>query len=940
MTIFGSMPMFRSGRSTCTHPFAEGADPLTPLTASTGIHDAGLTACPRRTDPLLAQEPSSGRTARLPVAAQYPIATPVKKTTATTTPTSRTPPSTWSSANSTPISALPPTLPPPSYGLPPTPEASPQQGPRSALEGGTKPLHIRKPSVRTLSKPLPAAPSAPPTCFAPPSKSSPSSKHPRTTSGPSLTRSVPAQRFRSGSASTAASESATSPFTVDSKHGMRDRFPAPSNDHDCSATFAAATVNLWADATVSVGHADKHRPAALKLCTSNLSDSSKGDSARNRHRRLPTIDLESEEKEMVLDSELRQKASSDAQARKPSPPTTESVQALGTGCSLFTPGQPSVARLESDTTIKASNATRSERRRSMSTGDVLNISQLEKLRNPEDTPRKRREGPLHDHVNSSRTSLISPTPCSHTPKSASTAPSSRTPASAWTGLPDLEAAIPLASTGTAKPFDNLPLPWSTVEASTLQQELGQQAVDSLMEFTLSQLLSLPPRLLRPSILRTSASEEGRLRSELARLKEKYHALLSHRDALAKRIEQSIVKADQAKVHKMVQALGQTSRKCDRVARQVYICNDQIRQIEIQAEEHVVGALRLALRKKEEDIERMKAGSARSPGRDTRMDEGEVEEECDYQSSGPQASPASPNSPCDVADPSKRRLPSSGPIVRFIQPSSDAIRSPTSPTYRESMRVPFCGSPGAPRPISTATIININTLSFPLPPDRIRHESHPSSSSAEWSASSSSSHTSQNLDADTEKGSEAGTDIESEAPSSYGGLEVQIEPEGDDEGSLNPHGFDDESSDSHRTATISILGGHEIVIYPPGHGRSLSAPSCSIGVDLPYTPASWGHEHRYPPTPTTSEPLRLKVPILLPSRSSSLAWHEGGQPIRRQTRSMNIKSGQEGLNRTKVVRDSMLETSESILLSLATAPLWAKDRMTDDRYRPTISTSGG
>ncbi|WVF72833.1 hypothetical protein IAT40_007651 [Kwoniella sp. CBS 6097] len=983
MVIFGSMSMsmFKSGRTTCTsthHPFAEGADPPTPVTASASRDTDHIEAHPFKAvtaiDPEIPvphdQEPRSGKANRTPVRArQCPLTTPSKTTPVTPT---RTPPRTWSkSVNSTPISALPPTLPPPNYGLPPTPEASPQQGPRSAIEGSTRPLHIRKPSVRTLSKPLPAGPSVPPTSFTSPASSS---KHGRTTSGPSPIRAAPPQRFRS------ASESASTVFFLDSKYGMRDRYPAPSPQpgQDSFHSNTSTVTRIELPSPIIIEHVEKHRPTALKLRTSNLTDSPRGQgqgSGRNGHRRLPTIDINGSNNEVMMTSGqmLHPHISEGVVPAGRSPRSAEREQALGTGFSLLTPDKrPTVARLESDTTSKASTE-KFERRRSMSTGDVLNISQLDKRRNPDDTPRKRRENPQRTEE-TSQTLPASPTPCSHTytPKTASTALSSvsRTPASACTNLPDIESAMPTMSTGTAKPFDNLPLPWSTVEASTLQQDLGQQAVDSLMDFTLTQLVALPPRLLHPSILRTSASEEGRLRSELARLKEKYHALISHRDALAKRIEQSNVKADQAKVHKMVQALGQTSRKCDRVARQVYICNDQIRQIEIQAEEHVVGALRLALRKKEEELGKMEASVERSPSEQDGRSSAEQAENRGVKQGGEAF--ISLNSPSEPTETVATRLPTSGPVVRFLQPATQSIRSPTSPKFRENMRISFCESSGStvPRPISTATIININTLSFPLPPDRIRHGTHPSSSSsADWS-SASTTQDSETPTTDTETATESDTDDEGTAGVSYRGLEVQVEPEAarvDDE-SENPHDFDFESTDSHRTATISILGGNEIVIYPPGHSRSLSAPSCCIGVDLPYTPASWGHE-QYPPTPSTSgghldislvdkssanqsrrhersvsesdcisplpsaarvtEPLRLKVPLPLPSRSSSLAWKEGSQPIRRQTRSMNVKSGQEGIKKSRVVRDSMLETPESILLSLATAPLWTKGVFEDE-----------
>ncbi|OCF39029.1 hypothetical protein I317_07166 [Kwoniella heveanensis CBS 569] len=978
MAIFGSVVKSSSGRTTCTHhPFAEGADPPTPLTATPKEVGAnhpykapGAVAPEAGDTPPSSQKPAffsvcGTKVTHAPAKVPCSFTTPPRKVTPVI-PMTRTPPSTWSrSMTSTLISALPPTLPPPSYGLPPTPEASPQQGPTSATEGGTRPLKIRKHSTRNLSKPVPAAPSARP----PTSRTSPtnSSKHGRTTSSPSPLRSAPSQRFRSASESATAPGivSDTTPFTIDSEHGMRDRYPAPSpsprtgqkNSFNPSTNHRPdVTLATHAPIPTLVEPVEKHRPAALKLRTSNLTDNPRIQGpARIEHRRLPIIDYSDGDNVLLRNAQFLPVAPSGTGTRvgKPTPRSCEGEQALGTGFSMMTPDRPTVARLESESTIRATITIKTERRRSMSTGDVLNISQLDKLRNPEDTPRKRREGSTQDtNTLATRHPPRSPTPRSHTPKSASTAQMSRTPASAYTNLPHMESAMPTVSTSTVKPFENLPLPWSTVEASTLAQDLGQQAVESLMDFTLPQLVSLPPRLLHPSILKTSASEEGRLRSELARLKDKYHALIAHRDGLAKRIEQSIVKADQVRVHKMVQALGQVSRKCDRVARQVYICNDQIRQIEIQAEEHVVGALRLALGKKEEQLERLRASLTTSNEQIHERVQTQADEAAECRSRQPATNAV--HSPSELgAEAPTPRNPPSGPVVRFLQPAANTLRSPTSPKYREkNMRISMYGSSSdsAARPISTATIININTLSFPLPPSRIRNESHSStSSSTDWLSSG----TSQGSETDTQTGTDTETEsvnddaAQSGAAASYGGLEVQIEPEADGEGTEDPHDLDFESSDSHRTATISILGGNEIVIYPPGHNRSLSAPSCCIGVDLPDTPASWGGHEQYPPSPSTSgghldimvdkegsltqsrrhersvsesdcisplpsaasgtEPLRLKVPLPLPSRSSSSAWKGNSQSISRQTRSMNVKSGQEGTKRPKVVRESVLET---------------------------------
>ena len=115
----------------------------------------------------------------------------------------------------------------------------------------------------------------------------------------------------------------------------------------------------------------------------------------------------------------------------------------------------------------------------------------------------------------------------------------------------------------------------------------------MIDFTLHNLDRENPRLLPPSILMTAASEDERLRAELGRLNGRYQIITRQRHPATGEIENLAMNGEARSVLKAVASVRKLVRRCDRITKQLYICNDQIRQIEIQSEEHVLGALRYA-----------------------------------------------------------------------------------------------------------------------------------------------------------------------------------------------------------------------------------------------------------------------------------------------------------------------------------------------------------
>ncbi|WWC63332.1 uncharacterized protein I303_105932 [Kwoniella dejecticola CBS 10117] len=929
MAIFSNK--FRCGRTTpqmLNHPFTEGADPPTPLTAShpapntsrnppSAYHESSRSpqkssASPATTARSTSLSPfstpirSRGETiARPPSAAGRARVSPTK--------------SCKSSNTTTPTSGLPPLLPPPSYALPPTPEASPDRRSSVIFVGNQHDIYTRKPSLGSDIKALPA----PPSSFTSPFK------HARAGSHPSKLSQSPSPRSPSASASTADSAAAKIPNPHVSQSNPRSLL---ASDHSLTTLDHSTKVGL-------PGHAEqKHRPMALKLRTSNL-DPEVAEKSRVRIKGLPTIDLSHDSDVVAAPQTLIPPTCED-------PPKSScifNIQAQSRRSTLQrpivaheeapAPLGPSPTHRQSEETIRATTEAK-ERPRSFSTNDALNITDLDKLRSIDETPRKQRSQPT---LNSTAIP-VSPTPQRGYISSSTPVPPSAmsemsvTPGSMYTSLPTGTSAGP---SHHFKPFENLPIPWSTIPASDLHKQLGDEEYNAFMGFSLHSIQAAeadsPPRLLPLDILRTSASEEARLRSELERLKEKHVLLVAQRETLSKKIENGLFKIDQIKLHKMVQALGQATGRVDRVSRQIYICNDQINQIECQAKEHLVGVLRIALKKKEDELKKKQSQPQSQAPSPSDLSDGES------------SHIATPRSTLSSHNHIQTQQQTHTTTIRFLDPQMASPRSPAK--SNEGMSVSICPSPS---PLSTATVINIDSLSFPIPPDGKRGQNADLERESEIESLTSDSTIIGRSEA--QHSSVARVIDWASADVRRNRLEVeicQVEDENEDEDE------DFGSTDSHATA-ICINGNsatNEILIYPPGHSRSLSAPILGLEVPLSaYTSSDdhhvnsigqvghqgwshgYGHERSvsendyqsHPPSATSAIPVTapLRVNTQTPFGSGKSRMNANGW---RQVNSLTVKVSEkrEETKRARMGRESLLETPESILSSLATAPMWTK-----------------
>lgn len=133
-------------------------------------------------------------------------------------------------------------------------------------------------------------------------------------------------------------------------------------------------------------------------------------------------------------------------------------------------------------------------------------------------------------------------------------------------------------------FNAIPLPWSLIP---ITPSLSLSHLPS----TLSSLPSTPHILSSP-LLSAARTESSRLSSERHRLTIKYAKLISSRNALQAHIESGILRSVYSTdaLLCLFNSLRKLSERCDRAARQMHVCNDQVRQIEVQLEMHKVGAL--------------------------------------------------------------------------------------------------------------------------------------------------------------------------------------------------------------------------------------------------------------------------------------------------------------------------------------------------------------
>ena len=342
---------------------------------------------------------------------------------------------------------------------------------------------------------------------------------------------------------------------------------------------------------------------------------------------------------------------------------------------------------------------------------------------------------------------------------------------------------------TPGPFQNVPLPWSTVPMASLRSDLGPINFDQLVDYTLKSLTIDNVRLLGPNILTTAASEDARLRAELERLKGKYQATTHQRDRAVSELETQAINGELRSVLRTLGGLKKLTQRCDRLAKQIFICNDQIRQIEIQGEEHIIGALRFAI---DNPCSRKRASFQPSKRKTLEFN---VE---DATGIDPPGSPVHLGSPVSAgkSDSSRR--------VHF-EPLFEHLRTPGSLDSR---------------PTSVATILSLGlgNLGFPIPPSR--------------------------NDAEGSSDNSPGPQLDSvtatilDEPLTAKPLRPKSLAKAASTNNIHLHRHLDRSVEDRDEA-------QEITIYPPGHKRSESAPLLGA-LDLPHTP--WMPQL---PTATTS-----------------------------------------------------------------------------------------
>ncbi|ODN78772.1 hypothetical protein, variant [Cryptococcus amylolentus CBS 6039] len=782
----------------------------------------------------------------------------------------------------TPTSASQAPLPPPSYALPPTPEASPQKGISTIFEsrGASATISHRG-------------------SFKNPSRGGGRMSNPRTT------------RYASGSSDVSSNISNAS--STSSGNGRLQRVLSGRRTSTSISTSRPAQLDAYDGPVLEINAEPsrtskdgrksaegKRRPTALKLRTSNLTPEPSPPAGKGEDVD-PSI--------AALPPSAKPSRITDIGTSALAPPLMSPAKALSTLGTMLSARDPEPSQ-NSNRTVRPEDSSSPpvwqksfdlvepqlkplrllERRRSKSTGDAIEFMRIGRLQRDLGGGLTPSSSALH-RLSPSKSGGLSPKKT--TGRDEAKDKSVSTPASALT----IDGDAPHSRPPSPSPFLNLPLPWSTVDLPTITADLGLTNISSLVNYTVNQLDTSSPHLLPPAILKNCASEEGRLRAELERLREKYDTLAYHRGSLQQQIENSVLKVEQTKLHKMVQALRKVTARCDRVARQIFICNDQIRQIEIQGQEHVVGALRVKLN----EVERQAYGL--KPG-------------------GSHLSPASGSSSSEsAATPTPTHTSTSKNFLDDVYYQSLEPVTPSSKKYggNESRRT------------SQATMISLNRLTFPVPPDRIRTLST------------------------------AADDMEQldDKIGWQGSLKIEIEDMVDD--GASSHDLDSAPSPTLTDGYMASQDGHTILILPPtAHMRSSSAPDWPVTSRIesgdnagPYDMASPSFHSASAPyllqphsplgaagrhgrafsdssnhPQTTSAPLSPTAMQQMDTAPLNLDIPGMGKLVKgrgtRMTKSMSAKG--EGLKKLRKGRESMLDTPESILWSLATAPMWTKQEL--------------
>jgi hypothetical protein len=393
------------------------------------------------------------------------------------------------------------------------------------------------------------------------------------------------------------------------------------------------------------------------------------------------------------------------------------------------------------------------------------------------------------------------------------------------------------SQGSSSRFENVPLPWSTQPLHILESDL----LTSYLSTGVDSLIREIPHILAPDTLVTLSSEQARLQLELERLRVKHTRLSQHRDQLIdKALDFRNTIEDRSKgVQEMV-------ARVDRVARQVYLCNDQLRQMEIMKRDHECGVLLWALLQRSIPFS-LPRDPETGQTADTRRANNET--------------PITPS--ISVPDINVTRA------TIFETPSTRDTAPEVIEILSSPMLEPSAGSPTPPTSRNSVTSLTLSptSLAFPIPPARGPLP----------------------IDLDETDQQEGKSSQEHEVGDADMDGEVEVETEMDhDYDSSFGHGPDMQGIGS-SLFTTNRPG--QILIYPPTHlpSRGLISPG------MPQTPYRSEHGHGHGFAHDIHEPMprighgSLKAPISLRTRRSKpdLTIPIPGRPVPRPLRADKI-----------------------------------------------------
>lgn len=387
-----------------------------------------------------------------------------------------------------------------------------------------------------------------------------------------------------------------------------------------------------------------------------------------------------------------------------------------------------------------------------------------------------------------------------------------TPASSMLSTPASEktvtAAFPAPASGTR--FENVPLPWSTHPLTSLLPSLPRRYLPR----ALSQLVNTAPVILSPDKLASLSSEQTRLGLELDRLKVKHTKLSQYRDKFLLRLAA-------AGTIDQVQGLQSAIARVDRVARQIFICNDQIRQMDILQRDHEVGVLLWAIQGEREEVAAVPttqvdtaAGVVAEPVPDiprvevTRATIFDLEPSSDNPSSTPSQPEPEQQAQADVEEQQARGTEKEEVVEILASPADDPTLTPSTPTVTK---------PEKPVSAISIALSPTNLGGFPLPPARVTTALAP--------------------------------------PPPAGPRSLTLQVEADSDLPWTPHSIISPSCDNDDSARASIT------ILPPDH----ESPVEVTQPEMPHTPMRSEQGHHHPESHATLVPVPA-VPAPLPLRT--------------------------------------------------------------------------